>query len=198
MNNNSNNNESLDQEVTNDLNTSQEEVNEATTANNSADINAETTEEAPVVDELTQLKQKVNELNDKHLRLYAEYDNYKRRSAKERQDYMATAGKELFLVMAGILDDFDRALKAVNTATDVQAVKEGVELIHNKIKTNLISKGLEAVESIGQEFNSDVHEAITSIPAPTEEQKNKVIDEIEKGYNLNGKPLRVAKVVVGA
>ncbi len=159
-----------------------------------------TTPQEPIIEvnEVEQLQNKVTELNDKYMRLYAEYDNYKRRSIKERQDYMATAGKEMIVGMITILDDFDRAAKAVETSTDVAAIKEGINMIHNKVKSTLANKGLEPLESIGQEFNSDIHEAITMIPAPTPAQKNKVIDELEKGYNLNGKPLRVAKVVVGA
>lgn len=145
-----------------------------------------------------ELQNKVNELNDKFLRLYAEYDNYKRRSIKEKQDYLATAGKEIFVSLLGVLDDFDRAMKAIESAKDIEAVKEGIVLIHNKIRTTLQHKGLEPMAAINTEFDSDIHEAITSIPAPNEEMKNKVIDEVEKGYYLNGKVIRVAKVVIGA
>lgn len=168
--------------------TATENTVENTTAENA--VNKPSTEQ--------ELQAKVNELNDKYLRMYAEYDNYKRRSIKEKQDYMATAGKEIFVSLLGVLDDFDRAMKAIETAKDIEAVKEGIVLIHNKIKTTLQHKGLEPMLTINTEFDSDVHEAITSIPAANEEQKNKVIDEVEKGYYLNGKVIRVAKVVIGA
>ncbi len=184
-------------------NTNETTTNEATAAqtveNTENTAQTETITE-PVIElsEVEQLQNKVEELNDKYMRMYAEYDNYKRRSIKERQDYMATAGKDMIVSMITVLDDFDRASKAIAEATDIDAVKEGVKLIHNKVRNALIQKGLEPLESIGMEFNSDIHEAITTIPAPSNKMKGKIVDELEKGYNLNGKPLRVAKVVVGA
>ena len=144
-----------------------------------------------------ELQAKVNELNDKYLRLYAEYDNYRRRTAKESIELQATAGKDIIVSVLGVLDDFDRAQKSMETAKEIQAVKEGVQLIHNKLKNALQGKGLEEMKSIGEEFNSDIHEAITNIPAPSEDMKGKVVDEVEKGYYLNGKVIRFARVVVG-
>lgn len=144
-----------------------------------------------------ELQAKVNELNDKYLRLYAEYDNFKRRTAKEKIELQAMAGKDVIVSMLGILDDFDRAAKSIENAKDIEAVKEGVKLIHNKLKNSLVNKGLEEMKSVGEEFNSDIHEAITNIPAPSEDMKGKVVDEVEKGYYLNGKVIRFAKVVVG-
>jgi molecular chaperone GrpE len=181
-----------------------ETLNNETTATSTAETTTNTEETTaatePVIElsETEQLQNKVNEINDKYMRMYAEYDNFKRRTIKERQDYIATAGKEMVVSMINVLDDFDRAAKAIEAATDIDAVKEGIKLIHNKVRNALIQKGLEPLESIGLEFNSDIHEAITTIPAPSPKMKGKVIDELEKGYNLNGKPLRVAKVVVGA
>jgi len=142
------------------------------------------------------LQQQLAEANDKFLRLYAEFDNYKRRTMKERSELLQTAGKDIILSFLPIIDDFERAMKASETAS-FEAYKEGVQLIHNKFNGLLTAKGLKPVESIGQPFNVDLHEAITNIPAPSEAQKGMVIDETEKGYTLNGHVIRFAKVIVG-
>ena len=165
-------------------------VNDST--ENNADDSAET---SPTPEEL--MKQEIDQLNDKYIRLFAEFDNYKRRTAKERLDLMGSANKETVVSMLPVLDDFERAFKAFENANDVTALKEGVELIFTKFKNIMVSKGVKPMESIGQPFNIDFHEAITNIPAPSEELKGKVIDEVEKGYFLNDKVVRFAKVVVG-
>jgi molecular chaperone GrpE len=160
-----------------------------------------TTETAEPVVELTaeeKLREENAALNDKYLRLFAEFDNYKRRTQKERVELLQTAGKDVIVSLLPILDDFDRANKAAENAVDVAAIKEGVQLVHNKLKNLLVQKGLKDIESINTPFNTDLHEAITKIPAPTEELKGKVIDELEKGYTLNDKVIRFAKVVVGS
>lgn len=144
------------------------------------------------------LKQENAALNDKYLRLFAEFDNYKRRTQKERVELLQTAGKDVIVSLLPILDDFDRANKAAENAVDVASIKEGVQLVHNKLKSLLVQKGLKDVESINTPFNTDLHEAITKIPAPSEDMKGKVIDELEKGYTLNDKVIRFAKVVVGS
>lgn len=144
---------------------------------------------------LETLKAQLAESNDKFLRLYAEFDNYKRRTIKERAELLQTAGKEVILSMLPVVDDFERAKKA--EALDCEAYKAGIELIHQKFAGILESKGLKPIESIGTEFNVDLHEAITNIPAPTEDLKGKVVDETEKGYTLNGQVIRFAKVIVG-
>ncbi len=138
------------------------------------------------------------EKDDKFLRLYAEFENYKRRTLAERIELFKTAGQEIMLAMIPVLDDFERALKAMENATDVASVKEGIDLVSHKFKNTLVAKGLKPMESIGQTFNADLHEAITNIPAPSEDMKDKVIDEVEKGYYLGDKVIRYAKVVVGA
>ncbi len=145
--------------------------------------------------ELDNLKAQLQESNDKFLRLYAEFDNYKRRTLKERAELLQTAGKEVILSLLPVVDDFDRAKKA--DVQDLNLYKEGVNLIHHKFNLILTAKGLKAIESIGEAFNVDKHEAITNIPAPSEELKGKVIDETEKGYELNGQVIRFAKVIVG-
>lgn len=138
-----------------------------------------------------------DELNDKYLRLYSEFDNYRKRTLKEKADWNKMAGEDVFKAILPVLDDFERALKSMETAQDIQSVKEGVLLIHSKMKNSLTAKGLEAIDSVGQTFDSDLHEALTNIPAPTEELKGKVVDEIERCYKLNGKVIRFARVVVG-
>ena len=141
---------------------------------------------------------KIAELNDKYLRLYSEFDNFKKRTARERIELIQTAGKDIFVSLLPILDDFERGIKATKDAKDIEAVKEGLYLIHQKLKTSLQQKGLEEMKSIGEEFNSDIQEAITSTPAPSEDMKGKVVDEMEKGYYLNGKVIRFAKVIIGS
>jgi len=136
--------------------------------------------------------------NDKYIRLYAEFDNYKRRVAKERVELMQTAGKEIIANLLPVIDDFDRALKAFETATELEPVKEGVSLVGHKLKHILTQQGLTEMESVGKPFDAELQEAITNIPAPSDDLKGKVVDEIEKGYFLHGKVLRHAKVVVGS
>lgn len=161
------------------------------------------TEEAPAAEasQLSpeeKLKADLVSANDKYLRLYAEFDNFRRRTNKERAEERQTAGKDTIAALLPVLDDFERAIKAMETATDVIPVKEGVALIQNKLKGILTSKGLKEMETKGTPFDADIHEAITSIPAPTDDLKGKVVDELEKGYLLNDKVVRFAKVVVGA
>jgi len=156
---------------------------------------AEVENEPSVADKL---KEELALANDKYLRLYAEFDNFRRRTIKEREEARKMEGKDAIVSLLPVLDDFDRALRAMEGATDITPVKEGVELIQNKLKNTLTQKGLKPMESIGNPFDPELHEAITNIPAPTEEWKGKVIDEMEKGYFLNDKVVRFAKVIVGA
>ncbi|AMR34527.1 nucleotide exchange factor GrpE [Mucilaginibacter sp. PAMC 26640] len=160
------------------------------------DPQTETTEEAPSAED--KFKEELAQANDKYLRLYAEFDNFRRRTIKEREDARKTEGKDLMIALLPVLDDFERALRAMETATDVVPVKEGVALIQHKLKNILTQKGLKEMHSIGTPFDADIHEAITNIPAPTDDMKGKVIDEMEKGYELNEKVIRFAKVIVGA
>lgn len=170
------------------------ENNPTENTENEATVN-EAAEELSAEDKL---KQEVAELNDKYLRLFAEFDNFKRRTQKERVELLQTAGKDVVVSLLPVLDDFERALKATENTTEVAPVREGIVLVQTKLKSILNQKGLKEIESINTEFNTDLHEAITQIPSPTEEQKGKVIDELEKGYTLNDKVVRFAKVVVGA
>ncbi len=147
--------------------------------------------------EVIKLKAELQEQKDKYLRLFAEFDNFKRRTAKERIELMQTAGKEVITSMLDVLDDSERAEKQIQSATDLSQVKEGVQLVFNKIRTTLQNQGLKAMESINTEFDVEKHEAITEIPAPTPDLRGKVVDEVAKGYYLNGKLIRFAKVIVG-
>lgn len=158
-------------------------------------------EESPVIEgpsEIDKLKSEIAESNNKYVRLYAEFDNYKRRTSKERVELLQTAGKDIIASLLPVVDDFERALKSMETAADVDSVKEGINLINQKLNNLLSQRGLKPMETKGLPFDADLHEAITSIPAPTDDLKGKVVDELEKGYTLNEKVIRFAKVVVGA
>jgi molecular chaperone GrpE len=137
-------------------------------------------------------EEKLSELNDKHLRLFAEFENFKKRTAKERIDLYKTAGESILNALLPVLDDFERSIKANEKQED-----EGVVLIYNKLKSTLETKGLKAMDNpVGTELNTDYHEAITNIAAPSDDMKGKIIDVVEKGYFLNEKVIRYAKVVV--
>lgn len=141
-------------------------------------------------------EQKINELNDKYLRLYSEFDNYRKRTNKEKADTIKTASEDVLKAVLPVLDDMERAMKANETVEDANSIKEGLQLIFNKLKNITQQKGLVALESKGEVFNPDLMEAITHIPASNETEKGKVIDEIEKGYKLGDKVIRFAKVVI--
>lgn len=143
------------------------------------------------------LKADLEESRDKYIRLVAEFENYKRRSSKERLELIQTAGREVITSMLDVLDDADRAQKQLDNTEDVKLIREGVGLVFGKLRNTLQAKGLKAMETIGTEFDADLHEAITEIPAPNDAMKGKVMDEVTKGYYLNDKIIRHAKVVTG-
>ncbi len=147
--------------------------------------------------ETDKLQAELDEMKDKHLRLVAEFDNFKRRNAKERIELIQTAGKDVIISLLDTLDDCDRAQKQLESSNDAAANKEGVMLVFNKLRSTLQARGVKAMETNAQEFNADLHEAITEIPAPNEALKGKIVDEVMKGYYLNDKIIRHAKVVVG-
>lgn len=153
-----------------------------------------------IVEELSleeQLKQDLDKEKDKHIRLFAEFENYKKRTAKERIDLFKTANQEVLQSMLPVLDDFDRAMAEIKKSGD-DSLTKGVELIHEKLKNTLVSKGLEEVDlRAGDVFNADYAEAITQIPAPSDKLKGKIVDVIEKGYKLGDKIIRFPKVVIG-
>jgi molecular chaperone GrpE len=143
------------------------------------------------------LKKEIDELKDKYVRLVADFDNFRKRNAKERLDLIQTASKDVLSRLLPVLDDTERAEKQLQTAQDTAALREGVSLVFNKLRSTLQSAGLKPMESVGKDFNPEFHEAITEVPAPAPAMKGKVLDEVEKGYYLNDKIIRFAKVVVG-
>lgn len=158
-------------------------------------VEAETIEEP--INELEEVKTQLAEQKEKYLRLFADFDNYKKRTAKERLELLNTAGKDIVLSVIPVIDDFERAIAVADDAQEVESVKEGMILIKNKMFSVLQQRGLKQMESKGEVFDTEKHEAITEIPAPNEEMKGKIIDEVEKGYTMNDKIIRYAKVVVG-
>lgn len=145
-----------------------------------------------------QLEIELQEAKDKYLRLYSDFENFRKRTQKEKLDLFKTAGEEIITALLPVIDDFERASKAMQDAKDIDSVKDGMKLIHEKMLSILKQKGLEATPSqIGEPFNVELHDAITQVPAPSKNEVGKVIDEVEKGYSLNGKVIRYTKVVVG-
>ena len=152
----------------------------------------------PVTDdsEIEELKEQIAQLNDKYLRQAAEFDNFRRRTAKERIEMIQTAGKDVITDLLDVLDDSERAQKGLDTSDDISQVKEGVSLVFSKLRNILAAKGLKPMEVVGTDFNPDLHEAVTEIVAG-DEMAGKVVAEVQKGYYLNDKIIRFAKVVVG-
>ena len=148
-------------------------------------------------EKLEQLQEEVAELKDKYLRISAEFDNYRKRTLNEKMELIKNASEKILLELLPIIDDFDRAIQANEKITDIDTVKEGELLIYGKLKDLIKKQGVEEIEAINQELNTDYHEALTKIPAPSEDLKGKIVDVVEKGYLLNDKVLRFAKVVIG-
>ncbi|MDR2449669.1 MAG: nucleotide exchange factor GrpE [Prevotellaceae bacterium] len=142
-------------------------------------------------------EEKMADIENKYLRLVAEFDNYRKRTARERLEFLVVAGEDLMKGLLPVLDDFERAVKAMNETDDIMAVREGVDLIYTKLSKYLESKGLKRIDAVGKDLNTDEHDAVTKFPAASEDQKGKVIDVVQHGYSLNGKIIRYAKVVVG-
>jgi len=179
--------EELNQESVNHTNEDAQKVDEESTDNQSVEV-----------DPVEKLQDEVQDLKDQNLRLYAEFENFRKRTAKERLQMMDSANKDTLAALLPVLDDFDRALKNTEATPENEAVLEGLKLIQHKLGETLKNKGLIAMEStIGKAFDVEEMEAITQIPAPTPELAGKVIDEVEKGYKIGEQVLRYAKVVVG-
>ena len=164
---------------------------------------ASETKEAPIEEKVEEKKELTSEeklkiSEDKFLRLFSEFENFRRRTQKEKANLITGASVDAYKIMLPILDDFDRAKETIDNAEDIKSLKEGINLILDKFTKSLVTNGLEVMNVVEQEFNADEHEAITNIPAPTEALKGKIIDVVEKGYKLNGKVIRFPKVVVGA
>lgn len=147
--------------------------------------------------EVEQLATQLAEQKDKYIRLMAEFENFKRRTAKERIELIQTAGKDIIVSLLDVLDDCDRAEKQMKNSNDLEQVKEGIQLVFNKLRSTVQAKGLKAMDSRQEDFDVEKHEAITEIPAPSKDHIGKVLDEVQKGYYLNDKIIRFAKVVIG-
>lgn len=173
-----------------------EENNTEETILNEETQNQEMPEE-PQKSELELAQEAASIANDKYLRLYSEFDNYRKRTAKEKLDIIKSASEDVIKNMLPVMDDFQRAMTHNANVVDADSLKQGFELIYNKLLKTLEMKGLVAIEAQGEVFNADIHEAITNIPAPSEEMKGKIIDVVEKGYYLGEKIIRFPKVVVG-
>ena len=198
----------IDQDITNEMNgentipeeenfTSEESANAVPMDNAGQEIS----EDAQAVhekDPLESAKQEIAELKDKYLRLYADFENFRRRTSKEKLELLSTAGADMVKQILPVVDDFERAKVSFDSSTDIVALKEGVDLIYTKLFKTLEAKGLKPMQSKGETFDVEIHESIAQFPAPSEDLKGKVIDEIEKGYYLNDKVIRYAKVIVGA
>ena len=154
---------------------------------------AETAEQDPIA----KLEAELSETKDKYLRLYSEFENYKKRIVRDRIELIKNAGADTMISILPIIDDMERAIKAISDAMELKSVKKGVQLVYQKIKSITENKGLKAMESVGKPFDAELHDAISNIPAPSEDMKGKVVEEIEKGYYLNDKVIRHAKVIVG-
>ncbi len=184
-------------EVSNDMeqeeqNQQQEQTNEVDEPEEKKEVPTENPE-----DEKEVLTRQLENLNDKYLRLIAEYDNFRKRTLREKIELSKSAGEDILLGILPVMDDFDRARTHLESASDVNAVKEGINLIYNKLQEFLNQRGVKEIETTEQEFDSDLHEAVTKIPAPSEEMKGKIIDCVQKGYKLNDRVIRFPKVVVG-
>ena len=154
-------------------------------------------DEFPAESEIEKLKSELEEQKDKYLRLYAEFDNFRRRNAKERLELIQTAGREVIVSMLEVLDDCDRAERQMMSSENLEQVRQGNKLVFNKLRNTLQARGLKEMKSVGEKFDADLHEAITEVPVQDPAQAGTVIDEVEKGYSLNDKIIRFAKVVVG-
>jgi len=176
----------------------QDNVNEGLNINTDENMDGNQHLNEPVAEEseIENLKEQIAQLNDKYLRQAAEFDNFRRRTAKERIEMIQTAGKDVITDMLDVLDDSERAQEQLAKTDDIAQLKEGVSLVFNKLRNTLSAKGLKPMEAVGADFNPDLHEAITEIEAG-EDMKGKVVAEVQKGYYLNDKIIRFAKVVVG-
>lgn len=187
-------NEELPQEENLQETTAEEQTNLQDNASNEAEIDENS---ANVTDETAALQKKYNELNDSHLRLMAEFDNYRKRTLREKAELIKTGSESTLSNLLPIIDDFERALQMMKSAEDVKAVQEGVELIYSKFMGFLAQQGVKPIEAIGKTFDTEACEAIATIPAPEEDLKGKIIDCVQTGYTLHDKVIRHAKVVVG-
>ena len=183
-------NSGKDKEISDSKNANKKKKDKVT---NNKNIDKEKEKDTGVIDP----EEKIRELQEKYLRLSAEFDNYRKRTLKERTELFKSAGEETITKVLPVLDDFERALVSMKESGDIEAVKSGVNLIYNKLRETLTQQGLKEIPAKGEEFDTDKHEAITKIPAPDEKLKGKIVEVVEKGYYLNDKVIRYSKVVIG-
>lgn len=169
---------------------------EITDPENLTNNQAEEASESDVNDNVTDWEAKFNELNNSYLRLNAEFDNYRKRTLKEKAELLKSGSERVLLDIVAVVDDFERALDNISKTEDIDAVKEGVDLIYSKFTNFLTKHGVKEIETIGHTFDTDKHEAVTTVPAQKEEDKDKIIDSIQKGYTLDDKVIRYPKVIV--
>lgn len=170
-----------------------EELLDSTDMTNDQSTEVDNTETS---DNVTDWEAQYNELNDSYLRLNAEFDNYRKRTLKEKADLLKSGSERVLVDIIAVVDDFERALDNISKTEDIDAVKEGIDLIYNKFVNFLTKHGVTEIETIGQPFDTDKHEAVTTIPAQSEEDKDKIVDSIQKGYMLGDKVIRYPKVIV--
>lgn len=176
---------------------SEENTIEETEMKKSQDKEKKKPKKDKVHEDLENLQSKYDDLNDKYLRLFSEFDNYRKRTLKEKIELSKTASEDIITNLLPVLDDFERAIQLMPQTEENMKQFEGISLIYNKLFKTLQQKGLEEIKAQGEAFDTDFHEALTNIPAADESMKGKVVDVVQKGYNLNGKIIRFAKVVVG-
>ncbi len=177
--------------------TQEEQKDTENLSENAETVTAETAEDKQLQDSENECLKQLKDFQDKYIRLMAEFDNFRKRTLKERTELIKTAGEDILVNILPVVDDFERGLQVIDKSEDLESVKQGIHLIYNKFRDFLNQRGVKEIESVQQPFNVDVHEAITKIPAPTEDLKGKVVDVVQKGYILNEKVIRFAKVVVG-
>ena len=186
--------EDIQNKVETDQKTEKEVENKEKMSEKEEEIKVEQVEEISALEEI---QAKYDETNDKYIRLSAEFDNYRRRTLKEKMELVKNAGADVLVNILPVMDNFERALASLEAAKDIEALKDGIELIYKNFKDFLTQKGVKEIESMEQVFDTDKHEAITKIKAPKKKLKGKIVDVIEKGYKLNDKVIRYAKVVIG-
>lgn len=189
--------------TTNDTTQQETDTTASDTANTAAEAAedvAQATEAAapePEVSLEDQLRTQMAEINDKYLRLYSDFENFRKRTSKEKLELMKSGGADVMKNLLPVMDDFERAMASNESSEDLNAIKEGVKLVHHKFNMTLTQQGVKEIDAMGKDFDLDVHEAVTKIPAPDDSMKGKVVDVLEKGYYLNDKVIRYAKVVIG-
>ena len=190
--------EAVKEEITEGTTETESEINDIpdTTENVASEEMTDEFAEDPE-EEAVALKKELSELHDKYLRLAAEYDNYRKRTLREKMDLIQNAGESLLMDILPVVDDFERGIEVASNAEDMDAVRTGMDLIYNKLKDFLANHGLKEIKAMNEPFDTDWHEAVTNIPAPSDDMKGKVIDVIQKGYTLNNKVMRYSKVVIG-